>query len=303
MGTTPETERENNAKSAAACRSTHRLTTPTSRRMCIARPALHNVKTCNIANRSPTVLSDRHTHAARSAPRACFCSADVCIRSKKKKRSKGRNPKKKDQARKSTWCTVMHGSLVTAMGLPRQRCRRRAPTRRRAQQHARHSRGALLPRRKGKRAVATLLQTKKNLRSSLRSTAGVRAACCIAAGKEHEPERDRSAHRRLSFFQKKSGNKSTSLQKLVTGVDRSPTVFAGRRTYADGRRRSPYSRHHRYLSVVIRIRATCSPFFFKTRKPDRKTSPICFFFLSAVHDVRAVCIGPCFSECIASMQR
>ena len=46
---------------------------------------------------------------------------------------------------------------------------------------------------------------------------------------------------------------TTSLQKLVTGADRSPTVFAGRRTYADGRRRSPYSRHHGHVSVVIHV--------------------------------------------------
>jgi len=42
-----------------------------------------------------------------------------------------------------------------------------------------------------------------------------------------------------------------SRQKDVCGADRSPTVFPDRRTYADGRRRSPYSRHHRHVSVVL----------------------------------------------------
>ena len=38
--------------------------------------------------------------------------------------------------------------------------------------------------------------------------------------------------------------------KHVRGADRSPTVLSDRRTYADGRRRSPYSRRHRHVSAV-----------------------------------------------------
>jgi len=54
------------------------------------------------------------------------------------------------------------------------------------------------------------------------------------------------------FFATKTGASCcSSLQKLVTGADRSPTIFAGRRAYADGRRRSSYSLHHGHVSVVF----------------------------------------------------
>jgi len=43
---------------------------------------------------------------------------------------------------------------------------------------------------------------------------------------------------------------SKSLQKRVRGTDRSRTVLSNHRTYADGRRRSLYSRRHRHVSVV-----------------------------------------------------
>lgn len=55
-----------------------------------------------------------------------------------------------------------------------------------------------------------------------------------------------------------------ALQKRVFGADRSPTVFCDRRTYASGQRRSPYSRRHRHVSVVMngRVFASFSFFFF-----------------------------------------
>jgi len=43
---------------------------------------------------------------------------------------------------------------------------------------------------------------------------------------------------------------ASSLQEHVRGADQSPTVFSDRRTYADDRRRSPYSRHHGHISAA-----------------------------------------------------
>ena len=49
-----------------------------------------------------------------------------------------------------------------------------------------------------------------------------------------------------------AAHKTLRTTKTCNIADRSPTVLSDRRTYADGRRRSPYGRHHGHVSVVSR---------------------------------------------------